>query len=235
MSTDATSNMSQDEDCVFSREQAAPLLTDEQLMIGVIPHSTGIKSDDKKSDIVSNAQEKNTSQKGKERAVVQAETSQTLHKRTLSTESERSLYNLDTRMELMKLRSEIVDLREIVDKQATLISKLTSSDIENRTLLEKLAKLFETETKGIHATIDAKTLDLRKRIDETLQVHRDTPSMVENLIARTNEIMTYLPEETKAGMKAVRLTPEEKKTIETVRKHTEIPKKKIPSHLRHLM
>ncbi|UYZ32459.1 hypothetical protein [Alternaria dianthicola negative-stranded RNA virus 1] len=235
MSKSAISDASLNDDSVFPRTQVAKMLTDEQLLKGVIPTSSETIDSAKQNISLKNAKKLAPSAKGKERAILPAGTSQAMHERTLSTDSEKSLYDLDSRMEIMKLKSEIVELRDVVEKQATLISKLTSSDIENRTYLEKLAKLFETENKGIHATIDAKTTDLRKRIDETVQVHRDTPLMVEKLIDKTNEILTYLPEEKKAEIKSVKLTPAEKKTIETVRKQTEIPRKKIPAHLRHLM
>jgi hypothetical protein len=235
MSQSAITDTPSNDDSVFPRTQVAEMLTDDQLRKGVIPSSPENTDAAKKNVALKETKKPTSTAKGKERAILPPGASQAMHKRTLSTDSEKSLYDLDSRMEIMKLKSEIVELRDVVEKQATLISKLTSSDIENRTYLEKLAKLFETENKGIHATIDAKTNDLRKRIDETVQVHRDTPLMVEKLIDKTNEILTYLPEEKKAEIKSVKLTPAEKKTIETVRKQTEIPKKKIPAHLRHLM
>jgi len=235
MSKSAINDSSSNDDSIFNRDQMSEMLSDDRLLKGIIPQSNRIDEPSGKTSSKKDSKKTNPSVKGKERAVLPPGSSQMMHKRTLSTDSEKSLYDLDSRMEIMKLKSEIIELRDIVEKQATLISKLTNSDIENRTYLEKLAKLFESENKGVYATIDAKTTDLRKRIDETVQVHRDTPLIVEKLIDRTNEILSYLPEEKKAEMKSVRLTPAEKKTIEAVRKQTEIPKKKIPAHLRHLM
>jgi hypothetical protein len=155
--------------------------------------------------------------------------------RKLSTDSEKALYNMELRTEMIRMQSEIASLQELTAKQGSLISKLNKQNSESREMLDKLIKHHNNDISGLRATVEAYASDAKKRLDDTVEIHRDTPVLVERLVTLTNELMSFLPEEKKADMKTIKLTPQEAKVMTSVKQRTEVSKKKIPKHLREFM
>jgi vacuolar-type H+-ATPase subunit I/STV1 len=237
MSDKTTVEHSPNDDCVYPRDQVAHMLSTAELAKGVIPSKEdammfgALPSAEKTKAKKPAAKSPPPKTSEPKPASIQAPS----HTRSLSTDSEKALYNMELRTELLKVKSEVNDLQEIIAKQGQLLSKINKQSDETRELLDKLLKVHDNDMKGIRATLDAHQSDTRKRIDETLQIHRETPVIVERLIKQSNELLTYLPEEQKAGLKAVKLQPQEKKALDTVRQHTKLSKKDIPKHLRDFM
>ncbi|WCA33783.1 hypothetical protein [Alternaria tenuissima negative-stranded RNA virus 2] len=231
MSSSDNMDTSANDDCVYSRELVQEMLSNSELTRGIIPTeediamSGALPAETPKATIAS--PEKTSPRK--ETPLVPT------HRRTLSTDSEKALYNLEFRTELLKLKSDVTSLQDIVEKQGKLLSRINQQTDDTRELLEKLLKIHNTDIAGVRSTIDAYQADTRKRIDDTLQIHQQTPIMVERLVSKTNELMSFLPEERKAELKAVKLQPQERQTIEAVRKRTEVSKKQIPKHMREFM
>jgi hypothetical protein len=223
---------SPNEDSIFPREQVASMLSTAELSKGIIPDEEDLKMTGALPAPVESTSvvevKKNTSPK---RSPLQSPS----HMRKLSTDSEKALYNMELRTEMIRMQSEIASLQELTAKQGSLISKLNKQNNESREMLDKLIKHHNNDISGLRATVEAYASDAKKRLDDTVEIHRDTPVLVERLVTLTNELMSFLPEERKADMKAIKLTPQEAKVMTSVKQRTEVSKKKIPKHLREFM
>lgn len=68
--------------------------------------------------------------------------------------------------------------------------------------------------------------------NETVRVMHETPDIVEKLVQSTNQIIGFLPEETKKTLKKVELTSQEKAVMTSLRTQTATPRRKLPKHAR---
>jgi hypothetical protein len=223
---------SSNEDSIFPREQVANMLSTVELSKGIIPDEEDLKMS---GALPVPAESTSVVEVKKMTSPKRSPPQSPSHMRKLSTDSEKALYNMELRTEMIRMQSEIASLQELTAKQGSLISKLNKQNNESREMLDKLIKHHNNDISGLRATVEAYASDAKKRLDDTVEIHRDTPVLVERLVALTNELMSFLPEEKKADMKTIKLTPQETKVMTSVKQRTEISKKKIPKHLREFM
>ncbi|QJW39407.1 hypothetical protein [Botrytis cinerea negative-stranded RNA virus 4] len=131
-----------------------------------------------------------------------------------------------TKMRLSKLEDHS---RLQADTINRLLAKLEEQEQRTRSLDSIVAQFGPNFNDVIMATKN----DLQKRIDETIEIHKDTPLLIEKLVSACNNVVSVLPSDVKSGLQEVQLNAKEKKTLSDIRSKAPATKtKRLPPHLR---
>lgn len=131
-----------------------------------------------------------------------------------------------TKMRLSKLEEHSRLQANTIER---LLAKLDEQEKRTRSLDSIVAQFGPNFNDIIMATKN----DLQKRIDETLEIHKETPLLIEKLVSASNSVVNALPSDVKSGLQEVQLNVKEKKLLSDIRSKAPVTKtKRLPPHLR---
>jgi hypothetical protein len=138
--------------------------------------------------------------------------------------------SLYSQLKLQKKHNEqISEFMKIQDGQIADLEAIVKSQDSRIKVLEEEVSFYKEDYKTELKSLEEKMMN---KHNETVRVMHETPDIVEKLVQSTNQIIGFLPEETKKTLKKVELTPQEKAVMTSLRVQTAIPRRKLPKHAR---
>lgn len=135
--------------------------------------------------------------------------------------------------QVKKLTARLTEMYEVCNRQDDAIRRLLEAypaiDEKYSTLAARMS-ILENNYK---TDMDAMTKDFKQRITDSVQIHKETPELVERLLTSVTSVTNLLPEELKAEVKEVKLTPKDTNLLTNIRQQTTGPAmKRLPKHMR---
>ncbi|QMP84017.1 hypothetical protein QKS76_gp5 [Cryphonectria parasitica sclerotimonavirus 1] len=143
-----------------------------------------------------------------------------------------SVSHVETMAALNQLQIEMINLRIAHEKSVDVINQLSSICHDQGKEIGLLRSQIAVNATTCTETVSAVEKDLKERLRENLQIHKETPELTERLISATEALRSLLPKETQETVSRVELLPEEKKILESIKKKTAPLQKKLPKHAR---
>jgi hypothetical protein len=138
-------------------------------------------------------------------------------------------------LHIVKLEQRINAMSELLRKQGSILSRLDDTIVEQEVKINELSRNKGDILKSLDEKISAMSIDIQKRFDSTLEIHKETPELVERLLAATQRVMSQIPDEFKTQMKEVVMSEEDTERLKEITQITSslsTPKKKIPKKFR---